>query len=60
MLMVVTTQLRAAGKATAGYPDDAFMEALAETATLGSCESNLRWSIEQALQKTTGQQDGFH
>lgn len=52
LLMVVTKQLLASqGIGGVGYPDEAFIQVLAEKAEIGGCDYGLRWSLEQALQQ---------
>ncbi len=51
LLLVVATQLLATLGHMRGYPDEAFLRALAEKSTIGGCDEQLRWLLNEALRR---------
>ncbi len=49
MVIVVGKQLRSSLAARSAYPDEAFMQVLAENAAIGHVEPVLRWAIREAV-----------
>jgi hypothetical protein len=61
LLLVVAKQLLATlGDDARGYPDDAFLVALAEKATIGGCDNQLHWLLGRALRSHGRNHDGSH